>query len=136
MTKEEYAALCKKPEWQKKRLEIFQRDEFTCLCCGSKKESLQVHHLKYLPYIKFPWEYPNYLLATYCEICHETEHLIGDQIREGFYEVLDANKIYIRPLAQLQILIEKYPPFQMKLRSFLNETMIEYLRQKEAEIQK
>lgn len=73
------------------------------------------------------------MLVTYCDKCHETEHLIGDVNREIFYELIDANEIYIKPVAQLCVLIEKYPPFYMRLKAFLNETMIEYLRQKEAE---
>lgn len=133
MTKEEYLELLKSPEWQKKRLEIFERDNFSCLSCGCTTKNLQIHHLRYLAYDTLPWLYPNYLLATYCEVCHETEHLIGDQVRDGFYEIMEANKLFIKPLAQVQILIDKYPPFYLRLKAFLNETMIEFLRQKEAE---
>lgn len=57
------------PKWQKKRLEIFERDEWTCQFCGSKKKTLAVHHKKYLKGKK-PWQYPKRLLITACEPCH------------------------------------------------------------------
>lgn len=58
------------PEWQKKRLEIMQRDGFSCKRCGSKDDTLNVHHGYYLKDHK-PWEYPNQSLHTLCEICHK-----------------------------------------------------------------
>lgn len=60
------------PLWQKKRLEIMQRDNFTCQHCGSTNKSLQVHHLWYSP-LKKPWEYDNSAFITLCEHCHENE---------------------------------------------------------------
>ncbi len=39
------------PNWQRKRLEIFQRDNFACTICGNTEHQLQVHHLYYLPEI-------------------------------------------------------------------------------------
>lgn len=83
--------------------------------------------------MKEPWDYPNWLMVTYCNVCHETEHLIGEVNREIFYELIDANDLYIKPIAQTCILIEKYPAFYPRFKSFLNEMMIEYLRQREAE---
>lgn len=62
------------PRWQKKRLLIFQRDNFTCQNskCGNKEIELQVHHLEYLGNLQ-PWEYPDDMLKTLCAICHEKE---------------------------------------------------------------
>jgi 5-methylcytosine-specific restriction endonuclease McrA len=61
----------KHPLWQKKRLEIMQRDEFVCTSCGSGDNTLNVHHLT--PYKKGakPWEYENDELVTICEECHK-----------------------------------------------------------------
>ena len=71
----------KDPRWQKRRLEIMQRDEFMCQCCYDPENTLNVHH-KYYIHNKKPWEYPSELLITLCEKCHESEeeskHIIND----------------------------------------------------------
>lgn len=67
-----YSEKLKDPRWQKKRLEIFQRDNFKCSCCSLDKTQLQVHHVEYLPSFT-PWEYPNDMLITLCETCHTKE---------------------------------------------------------------
>ena len=68
-----YADDLKHPKWQKKRLEIMQRDNFTCQMCGAKDKPLHVHHLVYKKGLK-PWEYDELNLVTLCEDCHEAEH--------------------------------------------------------------
>ena len=70
----QYSDKLKNPQWQKKRLEILQRDEWTCRWCGEKEVSLHVHHVKYKKG-KQPWESDNNDLITVCEYCHESEHL-------------------------------------------------------------
>ena len=67
-----YSEKLKYPRWQKKRLEIFQRDEFKCQSCGNTEKTLAVHHRIYLRG-KDPWDYPNELLITLCCVCHEEE---------------------------------------------------------------
>lgn len=67
-----YAEKLKDPRWQKKRLEILSRDEFVCQSCFSDTKTLHVHHRRYLPG-KEPWDIPNDLLVTLCEICHQEE---------------------------------------------------------------
>ena len=59
--------------WQKKRLEIFKRDDFTCQFCGDKETELNAHHLLYLPN-REPWAYDDDCLLTICEKCHKEEH--------------------------------------------------------------
>ena len=66
------------PRWQRKRLEILQRDEFTCLKCGSTKDTLHVHHGYYERNTE-PWEYPDDSLHTLCECCHSQ---VGDCLRD------------------------------------------------------
>ena len=73
MQKEDYAELLRSPLWQKKRLEIMQRDNFTCCKCGCTYKELQVHHIKYIKGRK-PWEYDNEDLVTLCSDCHNEEH--------------------------------------------------------------
>ncbi len=67
-----YSTKLKDPRWQKKRLEILQRDNWTCRKCGDTKSTLVVHHKDYLPKTE-PWDYPNDLLTTVCEDCHLSE---------------------------------------------------------------
>jgi len=68
MSKSYYEKL-KDPRWQKKRLEIFERDEFLCCCCFSEDKTLSVHH-GYYEFGKEPWEHENETMYTLCEDCH------------------------------------------------------------------
>lgn len=74
-----YADLLKDPRWQKKRLEIMERDKFTCQSCGDTKTTLNVHHA-YYEKGKMPWEYPEDSLITWCEECHERRQKIQNHI--------------------------------------------------------
>lgn len=90
--KSEYAKKFKDPRWQKKRLEILQRDEFTCKICGDAESTLHIHHRNYING-REPWEYPDDYLVTLCEKCHEAEyenlnnvmHDFGLVIRSRFF---------------------------------------------------
>lgn len=65
-----YKDQLKSPEWQKKRLKIFERDNFTCQLCLDTKEQLHVHHKSYSRNTK-AWEYNDDRLVTLCSTCHE-----------------------------------------------------------------
>lgn len=65
-----YQDKLKSPKWQKKRLEILQRDSFTCQMCGDEKTELHVHHIKYT---NEPYDAPNENLQTLCKHCHYLE---------------------------------------------------------------
>ena len=69
-----YSSMLRDRRWQKRRLEILQRDEFTCQNCASENDAVQlhVHHKAYLPQTP-PWQYPDELLVTLCEECHRAE---------------------------------------------------------------
>lgn len=67
-----YAEKLKDPRWQKKRLEILQRDDWTCQICKDKESTLHVHHKYYMKNVE-PWDYEDHLLVTLCESCHEYE---------------------------------------------------------------
>lgn len=71
-----YSEKLKDPRWQKKRLEIFERDGWKCRACGEKDKSLHVHHIFYLPK-KEPWDIPNGFLITFCEDCHMSKGCDG-----------------------------------------------------------
>lgn len=62
-----YRENLKRPEWQRKRLEVMSRDEFTCKLCGDKDTILNVHHHDYHGK---PWEADIEQLITCCEPCH------------------------------------------------------------------
>lgn len=92
-----YAEKLRHPKWQKKRLEILQRDGFKCVKCGDADSALHVHHKVY-EYGCYPWDYDNRLLVTLCYSCHELEEmwkgefkgLINDLMLRGFfYEEID-----------------------------------------------
>lgn len=68
----QYREKFKDPRWQKKRLDIMSRDNFTCQICGETERTLNVHHRIY-ERGREPWEYNNDLLVTLCQPCHETE---------------------------------------------------------------
>lgn len=57
------------PRWQKKRLEILERDNFTCQACQTKEKTLSIHH-KYYDFKIEPWDYDNKTLITLCDRCH------------------------------------------------------------------
>lgn len=62
------------PKWQRRRLEIFNRDGWACTECGETEKQLEVHHIKYLAG-KHPAESPDADLATLCDKCHDLRHL-------------------------------------------------------------
>jgi hypothetical protein len=65
-----YQEKLRDPRWQKKRLEILNRDNWRCVCCGDTEQTLNVHHIQYDCDIENPWDYENGFLATVCEDCH------------------------------------------------------------------
>ena len=68
-----YEEKLKDPRWQKKRLEVLDRQDFTCQGCDNKRNTLHVHHLKYLTGLD-PWEYEDKYLAVLCSKCHDFLH--------------------------------------------------------------
>lgn len=59
--------------WISKSNEIKKRDNFTCQLCGKNHTKLNVHHIKYIK-DKDYWDYPDELLMTVCEVCHQKIH--------------------------------------------------------------
>ncbi len=66
-----YSEKLKDPRWQKKRLEILDRDGFMCSWCCDDASTLHVHHLKYSG---DPWDADESDLITLCESCHQENH--------------------------------------------------------------
>lgn len=68
-----YSEKLRDPRWQRKRLEILNRDDFKCRLCNDFQSTLNIHHLKYNDE---PWDIDDYYLITLCEHCHkEVEYL-------------------------------------------------------------
>lgn len=65
-----YAEKLKDPRWQRKRLEIMERDGFKCRHCRSTEKTLNVHHRIYRKG-KMPWDYEDDVFVTLCEDCHK-----------------------------------------------------------------
>lgn len=89
MDKRTYSEKLRDPKWQKKRLEILSRDEFSCQLCYDTSTTLHVHHRLYIKGNE-PWEYDEKLLVTLCETCHEQE---GLAMKEDSATLIDAFKL-------------------------------------------
>lgn len=79
--------------WQKKRLKIFERDDWVCAFCRngwtfSEYGPLDVHHLKYIRGLE-PWDYDDKYLITLCHVHHNDDHITdGRPITRIITEVL------------------------------------------------
>lgn len=118
--KQWYREQCLKPEWQKKRLEVMNRDGFICMWCGCTGDTLNVHHWYYASGRK-PWEYPDEAFITVCEGCHKTvsAKMAGDlpvMLLEGIAAEFDMAKAF-----QLVSLICRGKPIKDKLREMVKE---------------
>jgi hypothetical protein len=86
-----YSEKLRHPKWQKKRLEVLNRDGFTCRNCWSGDKTLDVHHLIYLKG-RDPWEYPLDHLLTLCHECHEE---VEEDQKEQCFELGELFKLKI-----------------------------------------
>jgi hypothetical protein len=70
----------KDPRWQKMRLKILDRDNYTCIRCGDKENQLHVHHTYYqkgaMIFDASPWH-----LVTLCSDCHDAIHKLTDDLK-------------------------------------------------------
>ena len=71
------------PRWQKKRLEILNREDFTCEACGSTENTLHVHHGYYERNLD-PWDYESSTLSCLCDLCHDIAQV---RLRDVHYEI-------------------------------------------------
>lgn len=82
---EDYNKILRSPQWQKRRLEILSRDNFTCQICGHKDKELHVHHLAYSA--KNPCLEDGKNLITLCTDCHKAEHEAKRNILDTIYSL-------------------------------------------------
>lgn len=83
MAKMTYAEQLRNPNWQRRRLEILSRSDFSCENCGDAESTLNVHH-KYYRKGRMAWEYEDHELMALCESCHKQDH----EHREVLDEIL------------------------------------------------
>lgn len=80
------------PRWQKKRLEILERDGWKCRGCFREEKELHVHHAYYRKGKK-PWEYDNAVLSTFCGDCHakisETNKIICQALSNEYGTIVN-----------------------------------------------
>lgn len=110
-----YAEKLKDPRWQKKRLQIMNRDGFKCQKCFNDQRTLHVHHKKYEQGLE-PWEYDTELLITLCESCHEGEGLMkgaSNELVEVLYKLGFLNEHFVSLAYKLNhimpLLSEEHP---------------------------
>lgn len=91
-----YSQKLKDPRWQKKRLDILNRDDWTCRKCENKESTLHVHHKVYIKG-KDPWEYPAKFLITLCDSCHEDWHRMKNilDLRLAQYDYNDLRRLSV-----------------------------------------
>ena len=139
-----YAEKLKDPRWQKKRLEILNRDEFTCRKCKSKENTLHIHHLFYYDReceIE-PWDYDNTVLITLCCDCHELireeQKFYENEFKQmiygmgispwmlwGFGVFLSCNKINEKFHQALKLYSKKYDKPEEWFENYVSEFLIE-----------
>jgi len=76
----EFFALYRRPEWQRKRLEVMEAADFQCQDCEASDRTLNVHHRFYKKGAK-PWEYEAGELICLCEQCHSARHNAVDKVK-------------------------------------------------------
>jgi hypothetical protein len=81
-----YLEKLRSPLWQKKRLQVFERDKWTCRTCSATDKTLHVHHVFYRPGCE-PWDYPIWAFLTLCADCHEQAH---EAQRAGIQYLIEA----------------------------------------------
>jgi len=128
MTKKTYLEQLRDPRWQKRRLEILERDEFQCQNCGSEDSELQIHHLAYRQNTA-PWDYENNELITLCKDCHSEN---TKELNEAI-EFLRKNSFAIEIISQLNAILKftrGFDPYDLQL---LIEHIVNYKNKRNGE---
>lgn len=101
-----YWQLLQDPRWQRRRLEIMERDGFACVNCESEDRTLNVHHKLYRSGA-MPWEYEDDVLETLCGPCHKRRSEVEKYLKENTAlcsgDELDAITAYAATVAAYSI---------------------------------
>jgi len=98
---ENYLEKLKDPRWQKKRLEVFERDKWTCQRCYDTETTLNIHH-RYYKDKADPWDYLLKALVTLCENCHSEEREVRPSYEQGLLYAL-REKFFAEDVSELAI---------------------------------
>ena len=110
-----YSQKLKDPRWQKRRLEVMQRDGFKCRQCGDSHSTLNVHHCVYRG--KDPWDTSTGLLLTLCEKCHRERQTLEQLKRSQFEEIFAQSSL--EKLARLSVKDDFESDYQSEIRWYL-----------------
>lgn len=101
MANKNYSEKLKHPKWQRKRLEIMQRDDFKCKMCYDTETTLHIHHLEYSD--GDPWDIENEKLITLCEDCHKIVEDSNEIAKNSKPDDLEAIKILDNDITFIRI---------------------------------
>jgi hypothetical protein len=76
-----YSEQLKRPEWQKKRLEVLNAAGWKCQQCTDAQSMLHVHHKRYVKG-RMAWDYVLGDFEALCEACHSEAHETKELIEE------------------------------------------------------
>lgn len=99
-----YGEKLRDPRWQRKRLEILTRDNFTCQMCKSTESELHVHHRSYESG-RDPWDYKGNHYVTLCDACH---HLVENLVLSVRFNA--SNVQYFKVIKACHILLKNKNP--------------------------
>ena len=110
--REAYLAKIRDPRWQKRRLEIFQRDEWACQVCFDSENTLNVHH-RWYENDREPWEASDDALVTLCEDCHAYETQNRKRYEAGILQAM-RKRFFADALLDIWMMLDAmklpYPP--------------------------
>ena len=87
-----YSDKLKDPRWQKMRLFVLERDNWTCQRCFDDKNTLHVHHIRYEKG-KEPWDIDHDYLITLCKDCHEHETENYAIVMKTFLDIIQSRRM-------------------------------------------
>ena len=107
-----YSEKLRNPKWQRLRLEVMERDKFTCRSCGDSEKTLNVHHMVSYRKDTEPWDYETWELITLCEDCHKT---LTDDLNEMKSIITEQcpTPTYSHELLKILKALEGCNPFQL-----------------------
>lgn len=122
-----YQKKLRDPRWQKKRLEIFERDQWACQRCENTEKTLAVHHRVYMRDCE-PWDVPDNALETLCEDCHGRETEERSDAEKHFLMTFKGLGV---PWFALHVFADElqrcFPPLQAREATTLIAVIMKYL---------
>ena len=84
-----YMKKLRDPRWQKRRLEVLEKADWTCEWCHATKRNLQVHHAYYAPRSEGmdPWDYADGSLWCLCDPCHKKAESVKQELYKVFAHI-------------------------------------------------